>query len=46
MTLMLIPMMLSPLVVALFWGYMYRPDAGVINYWIHDIFQLPSGALD
>ena len=28
MTMMLIPMMLSPLVVALFWGYMYRPDAG------------------
>src|SRR5947209_5194103 len=29
MTMMLIPMMLSPLVVALFWSYMYRPDAGV-----------------
>jgi multiple sugar transport system permease protein len=41
MTLMLIPMMLSPLIVALFWGYMYRPDAGVINYWIHDVFGLP-----
>jgi multiple sugar transport system permease protein len=40
MTMMLIPMMLSPLVVALFWGYMYRPDAGVINYWIHDVFGL------
>ncbi len=38
MTMMLIPMMLSPLIVALFWGYMYRPDAGVINYWIHDVF--------
>ena len=41
MTLMLIPMMLSPLVVALFWNYMYRPDAGVINYWIHDILHQP-----
>jgi multiple sugar transport system permease protein len=41
MTLMLIPMMLSPLVVALFWSYMYRPDAGIIDYWIHDIFGLP-----
>lgn len=41
MTMMLIPMMLSPLIVALFWGYMYRPDAGVINYWIHDVFGLP-----
>lgn len=42
MTMMLIPMMLSPLVVALFWGYMYRPDAGVINYWIRDVFHFPS----
>src|SRR4051794_5610772 len=42
MTLMLLPMMLSPLVVALFWGYMYRPDAGVINYWMRDVFGLPN----
>ncbi len=42
MTMMLIPMMLSPLVVALFWGYMYRPDAGVINYWLRDVFHLPN----
>lgn len=41
MTLILIPMMLSPLVVALFWGYMYRPDAGVIDYYIRDVFHLP-----
>ena len=34
MTVMLIPMMLSPLVVALFWGYMYSADAGVIDYFI------------
>jgi multiple sugar transport system permease protein len=38
MTLMLVPMMLSPLIVALFWGYMYRPDAGVIDYFIHNVF--------
>jgi multiple sugar transport system permease protein len=42
MTLMLIPMMLSPLVVALFWSYMYRPDAGVIDYWIRDVFGLKA----
>ncbi len=42
MTLMLVPMMLSPLVVALFWGYMYRPDTGVIDYWIRDVFGFPS----
>jgi multiple sugar transport system permease protein len=40
-TLMLIPMMLTPIVVALFWRYMYQPDSGVINYWIHDILGLP-----
>ncbi|MEO8288046.1 MAG: sugar ABC transporter permease [Chloroflexota bacterium] len=39
-TLMLIPMMLTPLVVALFWRYMYQPDSGVINYWIHDILGM------
>src|SRR5205814_6335991 len=39
---MLIPMMLSPLVVALFWGYMYRPDAGIIDYWIRDVFGLKA----
>ncbi|MEP7198268.1 MAG: sugar ABC transporter permease [Chloroflexota bacterium] len=42
MTFMLIPMMLSPLVVALFWGFMYRPDTGVIDYFIRDVFGLPS----
>jgi len=42
MTFMLIPMMLSPLVVALFWGFMYRPDAGVIDYFIRDIFGQPA----
>lgn len=42
MTFMLIPMMLSPLVVALFWGYMYRPDAGVIDYYIRDVFHMPA----
>ena len=41
MTMMLVPMMLSPLIVALFWRYMYRPDTGVINYWIHDVFGFP-----
>ena len=42
MTMMLIPMMLSPLVVALFWGYMYRPDAGILNAWTRDLLGLPS----
>lgn len=42
MTLMLIPMMLSPLVVALFWSFMYRPDAGVINYWLRDVLGVAN----
>ena len=31
MTLMLIPMMLSPVVVALFWYFMMRADTGILN---------------
>ncbi len=42
MTLILVPMMLSPVVVALFWRYMYRPDYGVINYILHDLLGLPT----
>ena len=34
MTLMLTPMMLTPVVVALFWRYMFRTDIGIINYFI------------
>lgn len=41
MTMMLIPMMLSPLVVALFWGYMFRPDAGILNAWSRDLLGFP-----
>lgn len=36
MTMMLIPMMLSPVVVALFWRFMMQGD-GVLNYYISDI---------
>jgi multiple sugar transport system permease protein len=39
MTLMLIPMMLSPVVVALFWRFMMQGD-GVLNYYISDVFGL------
>lgn len=39
MTMMLIPMMLSPVVVALFWRFMMQGD-GVLNYYIHDVFGL------
>jgi multiple sugar transport system permease protein len=40
MTLMLIPMMLSPVVVALFWYFMMRADTGILNYFIRDALHL------
>ena len=39
MTLMLIPMMLSPVVVALFWRFMMQGN-GVLNYYISDVLGL------
>lgn len=36
MTIMLIPMMLSPVVVALFWRFMMQGD-GVLNYYLSDV---------
>jgi multiple sugar transport system permease protein len=41
MTMMLIPMMLSPVVVALFWRFMMQGD-GVLNYYIHQVFGFPN----
>lgn len=40
MTLMLIPMMLSPVVVSLFWRFMLRADTGIVNYFIRDLLNL------
>lgn len=42
MTLMLMPMMLSPVVVALFWRFMLRADTGIVNYFIRDVFHVPA----
>jgi multiple sugar transport system permease protein len=39
MTLLLIPMMLSPIVVALFWRFMMQGD-GVLNYYAVNLFGL------
>jgi len=41
LTLMLLPMMLSPAIVALFWRYMYEPQWGVINYYIKAWLGMP-----
>lgn len=34
-TLILIPMMLSPAVVGVFWTYIYQPQAGIFNYLVN-----------
>jgi multiple sugar transport system permease protein len=39
-TTMLIPMMLSPLIVALFWKYMLQTDRGVVNFFVRDVAHL------
>ncbi|MAS37980.1 MAG: ABC transporter permease [Anaerolineaceae bacterium] len=40
MTLMLVPMMLSPVVVALFWRFMMQGE-GVLNYYVVNLLQQP-----
>lgn len=39
LTAMLTPMMLCPVVVALFWRFMFRADTGVLNWLIRDLFH-------
>ncbi len=34
-TLILLPMMLSPAVVGVFWTYLYQPQAGIFNYLVN-----------
>lgn len=41
-TAILIPMMLSTVVVGLFWRFMLQADIGIINYFIRDVFGLPA----
>jgi len=36
-TIILIPMMLAPVVVALFWRFMLQGDIGIVNYFIRDV---------
>jgi multiple sugar transport system permease protein len=37
-TIILIPMMLTPVVVGLFWRFMFQADSGVINYFLVTLF--------
>lgn len=39
-TIVLMPMMLCPIVVGLFWKYMFNTEWGIINYFIHNILGL------
>ncbi len=38
-TLILLPMMLSPAVVGVFWTYIYQPQAGIFNYIVNFFFD-------
>ncbi len=39
-TVILIPMMLSPVVVGLFWRFMLQTDFGIVDYFIRDVLGL------
>ena len=41
-TLILAPMMLSPVVVGMFWRYMLEPNWGVIDFLLNRLFGLPK----
>jgi multiple sugar transport system permease protein len=41
-TLILAPMMLSPVVVGMFWRYMLNPQWGIIDFLLHAIFRIPK----
>ena len=39
-TLILLPMMLSPVVVGLFWKFIFDPDTGIFNYFLKILFHV------
>lgn len=41
-TLIIIPMMLTAVVVGLFWRFMFQADIGIINVFIRDVLNLPA----
>ena len=41
-TLIVLPMMLSPAVVGLFWTYLYHPQVGLFNYIVNFIYDFGS----
>ena len=41
-TLIVLPMMLSPAVVGLFWTYLYHPQVGLINYIVNFFYDFGS----
>jgi multiple sugar transport system permease protein len=42
-TLILLPMMLSPAVVGVFWRYLFQPQAGIFNYIVHFFTGIGAG---
>jgi multiple sugar transport system permease protein len=41
-TLVLIPMMITPIVAGLSWSLLYNPDYGLIDYFLTDVFRVCS----
>ena len=41
-TLIVLPMMLSPAVVGVFWTYLYNPQVGLFNYVVNFFYDLGS----
>ncbi|MBD3307834.1 ABC transporter permease subunit [candidate division KSB3 bacterium] len=41
-TIVLMPMMLCPIVVGLFWKYMFNTEWGIINYFLHHLLSFPK----
>ncbi|MBC8231157.1 sugar ABC transporter permease [bacterium] len=39
-TLILLPMMLSPVVVGLFWKFIFNPETGLLNYFLRVLFRV------
>lgn len=37
-TIFLLPMITSPVIVALIWRYIYDPQFGILNYFLHSVF--------
>jgi multiple sugar transport system permease protein len=40
-TLLLLPWIVPTYVVGILWGFMWQPDTGIVNHFLHDVLRLP-----